>query len=82
MKFAASSIDDNSAMCREKRARTMDSPACAVPLARGRYTIQPVPVSVFLSCLFSQFILLTVCVAVKYKVVVWCVQQYFLVLPN
>jgi len=81
MKFTASRIEYSSAVCREKIARSMDSPAFAIPLARGGYTIQPVPVSIFLSCLFSQFILLIICVAVKYKVI-WCVQQYFLGLSN
>lgn len=82
MKFTASGIEYSSAVCKEKIARSMDSLACAIPLARGGYTFQPVPVSVFLSCLFSQFILLTLCVAVKYKVVIWCVQWYFLGLSN
>ena len=75
MKFSACRIEYSSAVCTEKVTRSMDCPACALPLARGGYTIQLVPVSIFLSFLFSQFILLTVCVAVKYKVVIWFVHS-------
>ena len=35
MKFAAPSIDDNPAGCKDKIARSTDAPACAIPVARG-----------------------------------------------
>jgi hypothetical protein len=43
MKFTAPRIDDTPARCSEKIARSTDAPACAIPLARGGYTVHPVP---------------------------------------
>jgi len=43
MKFTAPRIDDTPAKCREKIAKSTDAPACAIPLARGGYTVHPVP---------------------------------------
>jgi hypothetical protein len=43
MKFTAPRIDDTPAKCNEKIARSTDAPACATPLARGGYTVHPVP---------------------------------------
>lgn len=43
MKFTAPRIDDAPAKCREKIARSTDGPACAIFLARGGYTVHPVP---------------------------------------
>jgi hypothetical protein len=35
IKFTAPRMEDTPAKCREKRARSTDAPACAIPLARG-----------------------------------------------
>ena len=43
MKFTAPRKDDTPSRCREKMARSTGTPACAIPLARGGYTVQPVP---------------------------------------
>jgi hypothetical protein len=43
MKFTAPRIDDTPAKCNEKIARSTDAPAWAIPLARGGYTVHPVP---------------------------------------
>ena len=43
MKFTAPRIEDTPSKCREKMARSTDAPACAIPLARGGYTVHPVP---------------------------------------
>lgn len=43
IKFTAPRMDDTPARCREKMARSTDAPACAIPLARGGYTVHPVP---------------------------------------
>lgn len=43
MKFTAPRMEDTPARCREKMARSTDAPACAIPLARGGYTVHPVP---------------------------------------
>jgi hypothetical protein len=43
MKFTAPRIEDTPARCNEKIARSTDAPAWAIPLARGGYTVHPVP---------------------------------------
>jgi hypothetical protein len=43
IKLTAPRIDDTPAKCSEKIARSTDAPAWAIPLARGGYTVQPVP---------------------------------------
>lgn len=43
MKFTAPRIDEAPARCREKIAMSTDGPACAMFLARGGYTVHPVP---------------------------------------
>jgi hypothetical protein len=43
MKFTAPKIDDAPARCREKIARSTEGPAWAIFLARGGYTVHPVP---------------------------------------
>jgi hypothetical protein len=43
IKFTAPRIDDTPARCNEKIARSTDAPACAIPLAKGGYTVHPVP---------------------------------------
>lgn len=43
IKFTAPRIEDAPARCNEKIARSTDGPACAIFLARGGYTVQPVP---------------------------------------
>lgn len=43
MKFTAPIMDDAPAKCREKMAKSTDGPACARFLARGGYTVHPVP---------------------------------------
>jgi hypothetical protein len=43
MKFTAPRIADTPARCSEKIAKSTDAPACAIPLARGGYTVHPVP---------------------------------------
>jgi hypothetical protein len=37
-------MDDTPARCNEKIARSTDAPASAIPLAKGGYTVHPVPV--------------------------------------
>lgn len=43
IKFTAPRIEETPAKCKEKMARSTDAPACAIPLARGGYTVHPVP---------------------------------------
>lgn len=43
IKFSAPIIDDTPAKCKEKIARSTDGPAWAILLARGGYTVHPVP---------------------------------------
>lgn len=43
MKFNAPIIEDTPARCREKIAKSTEGPAWAILLARGGYTVQPVP---------------------------------------
>jgi hypothetical protein len=43
IKFTAPRIEDTPARCNEKIARSTDAPAWAIPLARGGYTVHPVP---------------------------------------
>lgn len=43
IKFKAPRIDDTPARWSEKMARSTEGPACARLLARGGYTVQPVP---------------------------------------
>jgi hypothetical protein len=43
MKFTAPRMEDTPARWREKMARSTDAPAWAIPLARGGYTVHPVP---------------------------------------
>jgi hypothetical protein len=43
IKFTAPRIDEAPAKCREKIAKSTEGPACAIFLARGGYTVQPVP---------------------------------------
>jgi hypothetical protein len=43
MQFTAPKMEGTSAKCREKIARSTDAPACAISLARGGQTVQPVP---------------------------------------
>ena len=43
MKLTAPKIEDTPARCREKIPISTDAPACAIPLARGGYTVHPVP---------------------------------------
>ena len=43
MKLTALRTDDIPAKLKEKIARSTDAPAWAIPLARGGYTVQPVP---------------------------------------
>lgn len=43
MKFTAPRIDEAPAKWREKIAKSTEGPACAKFLARGGYTVQPVP---------------------------------------
>lgn len=43
MKFTAPRIDDAPAKCSEKMARSTDGPAWAMFLAKGGYTVHPVP---------------------------------------
>ena len=43
IKFTAPKIDDAPAKCREKIAKSTDGPACAIFLAKGGYTVHPVP---------------------------------------
>jgi len=46
IKFTAPRIENTPAKCREKMARSTDAPAWAIPLARGVWTVHPVPVYV------------------------------------
>jgi hypothetical protein len=41
--LTAPRIDDTPARCSQKIARSTNAPAWAIPLARGGYTVQPVP---------------------------------------
>jgi hypothetical protein len=43
MKFTAPKIDEAPARCKEKMARSTEGPAWAKFLARGGYTVHPVP---------------------------------------
>lgn len=43
IKFRAPRIDETPAKCREKIAKSTDGPAWAIFLARGGYTVHPVP---------------------------------------
>jgi hypothetical protein len=43
IKFTVPRMGDTPARCSEKIARSTDAPACAIPLARGGYTVHPVP---------------------------------------
>lgn len=43
IKLADPRIDEAPAKCREKIAKSTDEPVCAVPEAKGGYTVQPVP---------------------------------------
>lgn len=43
IKFTAPRMDEAPAKCREKIAKSTDGPACAMFLARGGQTVQPVP---------------------------------------
>jgi len=43
IKFTAPKIEEAPARCREKIARSTDGPAWAILLARGGYTVHPVP---------------------------------------
>ena len=43
IKFTAPKIEDAPAKCREKIAKSTDGPACAIFLAKGGYTVHPVP---------------------------------------
>lgn len=43
MKLMAPRIEDAPAKCNEKIAKSTDGPACAMFLARGGYTVHPVP---------------------------------------
>jgi len=43
MKFTAPKIEDAPARCSEKIAKSTDGPAWAIFLARGWYTVHPVP---------------------------------------
>jgi hypothetical protein len=43
IKFTAPRMDDTPAKCSEKIARSTDAPAWAIPLAKGGYTVHPVP---------------------------------------
>jgi hypothetical protein len=43
IKFAAPRMDETPARCHEKIAKSTDAPAWAIPLARGGYTVHPVP---------------------------------------
>jgi hypothetical protein len=43
MKFTAPRMEDAPARWREKIARSTEGPACAMFLAKGGYTVQPVP---------------------------------------
>lgn len=43
IKFTAPKIDEIPARCSEKIAKSTDGPACAMFLARGGYTVHPVP---------------------------------------
>lgn len=43
IKLIAPRIDEAPAKCREKIAKSTDGPACAKFLARGGYTVHPVP---------------------------------------
>jgi hypothetical protein len=54
MKFTAPRIDDTPARCREKMAKSTDAPACAIPLARGGYTVHPVPAPLSTALLASR----------------------------
>lgn len=54
MKFTAPRIDDTPARCNEKMARSTDAPACAIPLARGGYTVHPVPAPLSTALLASR----------------------------
>lgn len=54
IKFTAPRIDDTPAKCREKIARSTEAPACAIPLARGGYTVQPVPAPISTMLLISK----------------------------
>ena len=43
MKFTVPKIDDTPVGCTEKMSTSTDAKACAIPLASGGYTVQPVP---------------------------------------
>jgi hypothetical protein len=43
IKFTAPRIDEAPARWREKIAKSTDGPACAIFLAKGGYTVHPVP---------------------------------------
>jgi hypothetical protein len=43
IKFTAPRIEETPAKWSEKMAKSTDAPAWAIPLARGGYTVQPVP---------------------------------------
>ncbi|MCI3311067.1 hypothetical protein MQA17_25320 [Escherichia coli] len=43
IKLTAPKIEDTPAKCNEKIAKSTDPPACAKLLAKGGYTVQPVP---------------------------------------
>lgn len=43
MKFTAPKIEEIPARCKEKMARSTEAPEWAMPLAKGGYTVHPVP---------------------------------------
>src|ERR1700749_3628983 len=43
IKFTAPKIDEAPAKCKEKIAKSTEGPACAIFLAKGGYTVHPVP---------------------------------------
>ena len=54
MKLIEPRIDDAPAKCSEKIARSTDPPLCAALLAKGGYTVQPVPTPLSISPLISK----------------------------
>jgi len=46
IKLIAPNIDDAPAICKLKIAKSTEGPECACPLAKGGYTVQPVPAPV------------------------------------